>query len=437
MSEDRIVHLKPEAVLAEDNVRFSTRPAAIDSMMDSILEHGGVMEPVEASELPTDSPLRKKGYTHSLTYGFTRHAALSRLNKEQNAGLLLPVIVREAEDAAGRVRRQVAENNDRASMSPMDKAVAIKKLKDTGVPVPEIRRIFSSTNGRKGEKTQPMSNAMLNILLRLLDLPKTIQEKIHNGQVGVEAAYVLGKVAPEKRAAVLARAEADVKARLEAEDKDEQKFLALEAKVTDAEKAIVEAEAVVKAAREESQNADAILKQRQDEEKAVKLEIAGMDAPAGPAEVERLKGAAELTKGAQKVAKEAHNKLAKAIEAQHEAEEAVETAKAKVEESRKAKKATKKKVGADDVKKAAKTEGEDAATGLVPLTVGDIRQGIKDLAAGKCGADDRTARVMGLLKDWVAGKDTDKGLASNLNALLDAMGAKLPKAEAATGKAKK
>lgn len=429
---DQIVQLDPAKVRASDNSRWGTKPRDTDvaRLMDSILEHGGVLEPVEVAELPKAE--RKNGFTHSLTFGFNRHAAVTKLNAEQNAGLTLPCIVRVTESATERVKRQVAENNDRATLSPMDKAVAIKRLLDTGLIKADVRRIFSAAGGRKGSTVQPMSSAMLNIHLNLLDLPKTIQEDIHSGAIGVEGAYILGKVPPDKREAVVARAKKDRLAQIEQEEKDEKRYLEAEKKVVDTETKAVEAQTELEAARGEVTDAEAMVKTRISEMKDVKVAIAGMDTPAGPTEVEATQAAEANVKAAQKLLKVAKNKVVKLATAKTTAEEAVNAVKAKLEAQRaavkKGKGKTKGSIGKVAISKAAQAVGTKA--GAVALGVGDIRKDIKDIAAGKLDADDRLAQVAGWLLSWMNGGPTTKEMVAGLTSLLDSMGAKLaPKAK--------
>lgn len=423
MSSEQITQLDPAKVLADDNSRFSLKPNENDvqRLMDSILEHGGVMEPVEVTELAKAD--RKNGFTHRLTFGFNRHAAVSRLNVEQGAAMTLPCIVRDSETAQERVKRQVAENNDRATLSPMDKSVAIKRLLDTGLSKADVRRIFSASGGRKGAKVQPMSSAMLNILINLSDLPKSIQQDIHDGLIGVEGAYQLGKVPPDKRQAVIDRAKKDRLAVIEQEEKDEARFIAAEARVVEVEAKIKTVEVEVETAKTEVGSAEQLVKDRIEEMKSVKVAIANMEIPSGPAEVEAIKAAEANVKAAQKVLKDAKNKVVKVATERTKAQEAVESVRAKLEASRAAVKKGKKGIGKTAVTKAAKEEGTKA--GYVPINIGDIRQFIKDLTAGKLGADDRIARIAGRFKSCFDGVDTEKETVAALNKLLDAMGAKL------------
>ena len=429
MSE-QIVHLDPSHVLADprENIRFGSKAMSRQALMDSILEQGGVMEPVEVQVLkpPVD------GKTHRLIFGFGRHAAVAELNATQEAGLTLPCIVRDVADA-DRTKRQIAENVNRESLSPMDKAVAIQRLIDEGVEKPEIRRIFTSVGGKKGNEARALSNAMLNIYLRFLDLPKTMQEKIHDGRVGVAAAYMLGKVPPEKRAAVLERAEKDRQEQLDLEEKDEAKYLEAEAKVAETADKAKAAESEVETAKEDVAKAEALVTDKTQAYGKIKNEILAMDRPATAADAERLKAAEADKKGSEKTLKDAKTRLNKAQGTATSAAELAAEKKAQLEAARKAVKSTKGKSGKskgegisrEDVKKAAK--GENTTTGVVALGIGDIRQTMKDIVSGKLGADDRVAAVAKCFKDCFDGKDTEKELVINLNTLLDAMHAVLPK----------
>lgn len=413
-ANEQIVQLDPTKVLADpaqNAARFAPRDISRQEMMDSILDQGGVLQPVEV-----EAYSEVKGFTHRLIYGFRRHAAVLELNKSQGAGLSLPAIVRVI-DAGDVVKRQIAENNDRENMSPMDKAVAIKALLDQGVEKPEIRRIFSTVSGKKGDQIQPLSNASLNIYLNFLSLPKTIQDKIHSGTVGVSAAYMLGKVSPDKRADVLARAEKDRAADVEMEAKDEEKYLAAEKKVTEAQQVQKVALGVVEEAKGDIEKAAAQVKERTKAWDDDKKRILTMDTPCQPADTEGLKAKEADKKAAEKLLKDAKNKLAKALENSKSAEEKAQARQEQLEAARslKKKKAGKSKGEAmtrDDVKKAATKEGVKGV-GLVPLNLGDIRQGLKDVSkaggvAGKVGA---------LVLRWVEGNGTPKLLIEDLNAL--------------------
>lgn len=430
-SGDKIVQLDPLKVLAdpgENAARFGAAEsdASQQEMMDSILTQGGVMQPVEVIALNGET---KGKFTHRLIYGYRRHGAVARLNKEQSAGLTLPAIVREVapEDI---IKRQIAENNDRKTMSPMDKAVAIKRLLDSGVQKPEIRRIFASIGGKKNNEVQPMSNALLNIYLNFLDLPKTVQEKIHTGAVGVSAAYMLGKVAPDKRAAVLERAEKERAAELETEAKDEERFLAAEKKVEEAKTKQVEAAATVETAKADVEKAIALVTEKAELFNAEKKRILTMEGPAQPADVEAMKAKEADKKAAEKLAKDTKNALAKALKVSGEAEEKAQEKAAQLEAARKLKKnkAGKSKgagVTRDDIKKGAKAEGTTGA-GHVPITLSEFRQALKDLQ--KDGVPARVSAIGAAFAKLLGGETTPKQLIADLTAILAPKAAAAPKA---------
>lgn len=247
MTEQTILNLDPADILVGDNVRYGLKSHKKDALKASILEFGGVHTPIEVEKL--DPPQDGKHY--QLTVGAYRHAAASELNTSDNAGVTLPAIVRAAGSPVERLKRQVSENQDRENMSPLDTAVAIKKLMAAGVTKNEIRTIFARPGGKKGTEIVPASNAWVNMSLSFLDLPKSIQEKIHLGLVGVAAAYELTKVSPEKRVDVLEKAEAERKRLQDREEGDEEKYLNAEKKLKAEEDKINAAKMLVDVKRDE------------------------------------------------------------------------------------------------------------------------------------------------------------------------------------------
>lgn len=438
MQEDQIVQLDPKDVLADDNSRFSLKPIRIDGLAANILETGGVLSPVEVEAI---EPAPKKGPKFRLTAGFYRHAAVEMLNTRDKAELTLPAIIRAPVDGLERLRHQVTENVEREDMSPMDTAVAIKRLIDAGVSKPDVRKTFSRPGINKGAKKngtalQPMSNAMLNIYLNFLNLPKGIQEKIHTGAVGVAAAYELGKVPADKRQAVLDRAEADRAAELAREERDEEKFLSTQKKAEEAKTKVEEILAVVEETKTSIVEHQKMVADKTAALRAVQAEeYDPADSAGKSAYMEKLKAAEADLKAAQKLSKDVQNKLAKALEQRNKAQE---LAKEKAAEAEGAKsptrdgKAGKGKGGAvspKEIQKAAVKEG--ASTGYTPLTLSEIRDAVKELASGKAGADDRTVLIAKEFKACFDGIHTPKMLAETINALLDTMGASVPKKVAA------
>lgn len=416
MSE-QLVHLDPAKVLADDNIRFNLKKTAIDTLATDILESNGVLVPVEVETLVPP----QNGFTHKLTAGFIRHAAVMKLNAESKAGLTLPAIVRNTGDGLIRLRHQISENIARESMSPMDQAVAANKLLEAGVSRSEVRRVMARPGGKKGVTIEPLSNAMLNILLRFLELPKGIQEKIHDGRVGVTAAYELGKVPPEKRAQVLERAEKERDDQLARERKDEERWIAAEKKLADAQtqqaealSKVDEAKAAITAAQETVKEKVQALKEVQ------KVDFLAMDDAGKKQTMERLKAAENDKKAALKLEKDAVNTLAKLTVVAKTAEETAKEQREKLDAARKAvkpagKKANKAEVGPTDIQRAKKDEG---VAGYVPLSLSDIRQCVKDVTADK---DEVVSAIGKAFKDSFDGKTTPKLLVEELRVILGAV----------------
>ena len=206
------IELDPSVILADDNTRYSLKDTRIHALAASIKATGGVMVPVEVEPLTP----AVNGQKYRLTTGYYRHAAVSLLNKDEGAGLTLPAIIQDC-GPYRRMKRQLAENMERENQSPMDQAIAIKKLLDAGVPKIEVRELFQH-RGHKG-KMQPASNSFINISLSFLDLPKDIQREIHSGTVGVADAYRLTKLTPDKQKEVIEEAKAQREKEVEWDEK--------------------------------------------------------------------------------------------------------------------------------------------------------------------------------------------------------------------------
>lgn len=404
--------LDPGVILADENSRFGLKRLRIDSLMQSILEQGGVMQPIEVEPI---EGAKNGDPQYRLTAGFYRHAAVTELNDKQAAGLSLPAIVKPLGDATMRLKRQLAENMERENQSPMDKAIAIKKLEDAGVTRIEIRKIFSTPGGRKGLTLQPASNSFVNMTLSFLDLPKAIQEKIHDGRVGVAAAYELTKVSPEKRAVVLERAEADRIKEIEREEADEEKYLTSIKKAEEAKKkaeesaeALKKAEADIETAKGE---AEELLKSAAEKYKTAKSAKGDEKAKAE----EAFKAAESFAKAAEKKVESLTGTITKLSTA---SEKATKLAAEKLESLANARKAAKANaankgkaaVGAGDVKKAATSEG--ASTQYVSLNATEMRRIVKDLCAP--GAFPKVRAIAAAFQECFSGVTTDRQLYTQL-----------------------
>lgn len=421
-----LTQLDPGVILADENSRFGLKRTRIESLMQSILQQGGVMQPVEVEPVSGSN-----GTQYRLTAGFYRHAAVSELNDKQAAGLTLPAIVKPLGDETTRLKRQLAENMERENQSPMDKAIAIKKLVDAGVPVLEIRNIFSTPGGRKGLVVQPASNAFINMTLSFLDLPKAIQEKIHDGRVGVAAAYELTKVNPEKRAKVLERAEEDRIAAIDLEEKDEEKYLTSIKKAEEARKKEADAvEALKKAEAEiEAAKADAEALTKASAEKYVEAKSAKGDDKAKADEA--FKAAESFAKAAMKKVDTLTGTIGKLSVASAKASTLAAEKSAQLANARKAAKTNaankgKGAIGQGDVKKAAAAEG--ASTQYVALNATEMRRIVKDLCAP--GAFPKVRSIAAAFQECFSGVTTDRQLYSQLAVITGEKNTKGKKADA-------
>lgn len=426
MSEVQIKYAKPEELETGDNAaRFDLNGSRVDQLADNILSEGQVLQPVGV--------IQENGKKR-LLFGFHRHAAVTKLNKEQGAGLLLPYVVLERADALAELKTQISENNQREELSPMDRAKAMKSLMDQGVSRKDVRILFAVPGGRKGSSFQPLSNAALNIHLRFLELPKTFQEKIHSGQLTWAAAYELGRVTPDKRAAVLARAEADLVSQLDKETRDEQRYLDAEKKLIDAENTTKEVASELEKARDGIGSAQQLLADKTAAYHEVQKEVGAVvtnkkaDDKAKKAAAEKLKAAEADVKGAEKAVEAAKADVEKLEKRTKTSKEKAEEIREKLEAQRKAmKNKPKSAVGPKDIKAAAKTEGAD--TGHVPLTLQAIREFLKE---GSTQTEyPKTAKVFTYLRRCCDGVGFPKEAIGNIAMLMGERVAANPAAEAA------
>ena len=218
-ANDTIIYLPPEALLADDKARNGLIKPRIERLAQSIMEHGEVLTPIDAERFEG-----KDGVRARITDGHYRHAAVVKLNKEHNAGITIPVRLHPPQDPIARMKRQVSFNAERQDLSPIDVGVAAKKLLEAGVARIEIRSIFKRATG-KGGKAAPASNAYINMMMSFLEFPRDIRDKVHNGIIGVQAAYQLTKTPRDKWEEIIARCEREREAEIAADEAAESKFL--------------------------------------------------------------------------------------------------------------------------------------------------------------------------------------------------------------------
>jgi len=147
-------------------------PAHLERLAASILEHG-VLQPVV---------VRRAGDRYELIVGERRWRA------SRAAGVkTIPAVVA---DVAPQSRLEIAivENVQRRDLNPMELAYAYRALADAGATQDEIGRKVS------------MDRSSVANHLRLLELPREIQEDIEHGRITMGHAKALLQVAnPERR----------------------------------------------------------------------------------------------------------------------------------------------------------------------------------------------------------------------------------------------
>lgn len=408
-----LLQLDPSEIAIRENVRFALKPYRVERLAEEIMKDGRINDAIEVTKLAQPD---ENGKQFLLNVGHYRHAAIEKLNKEQNLGLKLPARLASHANEKDRVLRQISENSERENMSPMDKAVAIARLRALGVDGMAIRRAFAAPGGRKGFKVQPASNSHINILSSLLDFPKDIQRKIHDGIIGTNAAYELHRYPRDKWDAILKREEESRIKDIDSEEKEEAKFLEAEKSATAKEQEAQKAANELAVVKDTADKASAVV-----EAKLAELNAAfaasnakGLDKDARKAVTERLKSAQAEKKSAEDAAEKAAKELSKIEDKRKSLSDKAAAAKARLEEARNKGKATPAKatptVGAGAIRKAAKKEGA-APKGdpkPVPLKVGEHKDAIKSLIIlSKPGRNPKTRKVGEVIISCLDGIITD------------------------------
>lgn len=404
---EQIVNVDPTLVLSNDNIRHSL--LGLDTLTADIIANNGVHTPGEAELLtpPVD------GKKYRLTVGARRLASVLEANKS-GAGLTMPLIIRAAGTPLDRLKRQLSENLERKNMSPIDMAIAIKKLLAEGMSKSDIRGLFPRPGGKKGAQMQPASNSWVNMTLSFLDLPKGIQDKIHSGQVGVSAAYELTKVAPEKRQDVLDRAEEDRVKAAEKEEKEEEKFLASQKKVDEVDAKVAADKMLLDVTKDELKIAEDTLKTKTDEAAAAYVAMQSATPEDRPKAEEHFKALEADIKGAKKLADTKKSAIKKTEEKLSGATKTADDLKKKLENARNAKPLTKKgpaAVSGKDVKAASAKEGG----GPVALTLPESRAAITTLTKSSYGT---VKKIGGILASCFDGTLTNAQMIDQLAVLV-------------------
>lgn len=163
-----LLTLRPEDLHVEDgfNPRSTMEQEALQSLADSILEHG-LLQPVIA---------RPNGGTPKLIGGHRRLAAAKL------AGITeIPVIVRK--NGGDDLVEAVVDNAHRVDLTPVEEAIAFGRLQAQGMTVDGIAKSLSVPKTRVTQR------------LRILELPPNAQDAIANGTISTRDVAVLSDVA--------------------------------------------------------------------------------------------------------------------------------------------------------------------------------------------------------------------------------------------------
>lgn len=183
--EGPVVELTLDKLRVEEgrNLRkFPPSPQSIRDLANSILAQG-LINPVIVYAVPENGD----GATHQLDAGYQRVRALKLLAEEGN-----PVAIRATVITGPSEGINLDENLQRMNLSPMDRAYILKEKVDAGM-----------AKGAAG-KLLGLSPASVTRLLRLTELRKEIQDKIHRGLVSARVSMVLPELAEKEQDELLA-----------------------------------------------------------------------------------------------------------------------------------------------------------------------------------------------------------------------------------------
>lgn len=164
-------------------------PGALQELADSI-KRFGLMQPIEVRHMqPAESRVDGQAHAYEIVAGERRWRA------HQLAGLTeIKCIVTEDDlSVLERFKRSVAENINRADMTPMEEAKA-------------FRRILDEQDGAEGKdvaKEFGKSPQYVMLRLALLNLTEEVQQHVNSGAIGTQAAVQIAALTPGNQAAVM------------------------------------------------------------------------------------------------------------------------------------------------------------------------------------------------------------------------------------------
>lgn len=225
-----IIHLLPEQI--EDEPATNVRPFSklhglpsedgkdhqdlIYELAES-MEHQGQIAPIVVQE---------RGGKYYIVAGRNRVEAAHYINAARKAGdyfrleaKVLPETAQEGE----LFLVAWAENQDRRAMSPMDRALVIRRIRAEvlGEPVGDEDWTPDPANTPKIAERLHMSKASVIQAEKLLTLPEELQVRLHHGKLDAAGAFAALDIAEERRAEIVE--EAEERDRLEREEAQQKR----------------------------------------------------------------------------------------------------------------------------------------------------------------------------------------------------------------------
>jgi hypothetical protein len=400
-NEEAVLMIPPKQLLADSNIRFGLKKFKIEHLAKSIKDLGGIQTPLKVEVLAEPGP---NGETHRVREGHYRQAAAIL------AGVDCPCIEVDAvESPVDRIKFQISENQDRENLSPMDLANTFKELETLGVRRVEMRDMFQRPGGRKGNAMQPLSFSSIAMHLSFLEFPKNIQDRIHDGRIGVAGAYKLSKQPRENWGAIVEQLEADRLKAVEAEENEDAKYLESQkkeeerqVKLKQDEEATISAQKIAEEAKKVAEDALARSAEAYKEAQATKEKKAKEKAQ------EKFKVLETDAKIKDKIATDAKAAADKLQLKLDKDKVAAEERRRKLDEARKA--AASKPAGAGEVDKAAAKVNK---TGPVALNAGEMRSVVAGMALP--GSFPKTRAIAQAIAQCFAGAITDNQLYSEVS----------------------
>ena len=177
--------MRPDSILPIEKLkpnkgqpRKEFKPEELAELTDSVKQHG-VLQPLL---------VRKKGTSYEIVAGERRYQAAKA------AGLTeVPVIIRDISDEDV-FELALIENLQRSDLTPMEEARGYRQLIDEkGLTQEELAKTLSK------------SRSAITNTLRLLDLPKEVQQLLEEGKITAGHARAILAVAGEERRIALAQ----------------------------------------------------------------------------------------------------------------------------------------------------------------------------------------------------------------------------------------